>query len=141
VIDHLVGLGELRLGRLELRVERFNDFLVLDFFQLYVGEVVLEAPVERLLLLLQLLGETLVLDQLLPVLLALFAVLAKLGDLGSNELGLFEEAGQSLGLRSDTLPNHILLHGFLELLMLLPDKFDRSLELHESHEVGLSGLL
>ena len=52
MIDHLVGLGELRLGRLELRVERFNDFLVLDFFQLYVGEVVLEAPVERLLLLL-----------------------------------------------------------------------------------------
>ena len=61
VIHHRVRLGQLSLRSLELSVQRFNNLLILHLDALGMRVILLKTPVQVKFLLLDLLGEPLVL--------------------------------------------------------------------------------
>ena len=68
--EHLVGLGQLGLGDLKLHVQRRDQLLIGLLVNFNLGSVLVQPSVQSLLLFLELLGQALVLNQLLLQLLA-----------------------------------------------------------------------
>ena len=62
---HLVGLCQLGLGDLELHVQRADQLMIRLLVDFQLGSMLIQPSVQSLLLLLKLLGQALVLSQLL----------------------------------------------------------------------------
>ena len=62
---HLVGLSQLGLGDLELHVQRADQLMIRLLVDFQLGSMLIQPSVQSLLLLLKLLGQALVLSQLL----------------------------------------------------------------------------
>ena len=111
---HLVGLGQLSLSDLELHVQRRDQLLIGLLVNFDLRAVLIQPGVQSLLLLLELLGQALVLNQLLFQLLAVLLGLLQLlldlfgGVYGEAELlDLVDDVHHQGLLRADLCPDEV----------------------------------
>jgi len=123
-----VSLSKLCLRRLKLCIEALDDLFVLDFRNLNLLNILVQLGVQVSLLLLQLLGQALILRQLLLKLLALVFELLELCMLLGNEFNLVDKARDDVELGSHPLPCHFFAESLNQLLVLSLEQCNLALE-------------